>query len=102
MDIQQTNQALTLIFQEEKKRLVFWYDVEKEFEELLPSIEVEGVTLIRIDKTSALDLKIKLETRNVKEKFILLHHTMKRHRKQTGSVTSNSTHIFSMQTKHPS
>ncbi|SLM29866.1 PglZ domain protein [Desulfamplus magnetovallimortis] len=71
MDIEQTNQALTRIFQEEKKRLVFWYDAEKEFEELLPSIEVEGATLIRIDEVAALDLKIRLETQDLEEKFIL-------------------------------
>ncbi len=71
MDIEQTNQALTRIFQEEKKRLVFWYDAEKEFEELLPSIEVEGTTLIRIDEMAALNLKIRLETQEPEEKFIL-------------------------------
>ncbi|MBF0235467.1 MAG: hypothetical protein HQK65_20900, partial [Desulfamplus sp.] len=71
MNIEQTNQALTRIFQEEKKRLVFWYDAEKEFEELLPSIEVEGTTLIRINEVAALDLKIRLETQDREERFIL-------------------------------
>lgn len=71
MDVKQINQTLTRIFKQENKRLVFWYDGEKEFEESLPSIEVDGVTLIRIDGTSALDLKIRLETRDINERFIL-------------------------------
>jgi len=70
-DIQQTNQALTRVFQEEKKRLVFWYDGEGEFEDLLSSIVVEGSSLIRMDETPALELKIRLETRDTKDKFIL-------------------------------
>ncbi len=70
-DIQQTNQALARVFQEEKKRLVFWYDGEGEFEDLLPSIVVEGASLIRMDETPALELKIRLETRDTKDKFIL-------------------------------
>ena len=71
MDIKQLNQTLTRIFKEEKKRLVFWYDGEKEFEESLPSIEVEGVTLLRLDETCALDLKIRLEIGDVNGRFIL-------------------------------
>ena len=71
MDIKQINQTLTRIFKREKKRLVFWYDGEKEFEESLPLIEVDGVTILRLDETCALDLKIRLETRDVNERFIL-------------------------------
>jgi len=71
MDIKQINQTLTRIFKEENKRLVFWYDGEKEFEESLPSIVVDGVTLLRLDETCALDLKIRLETKDVNERFIL-------------------------------
>jgi uncharacterized protein (TIGR02687 family) len=71
MDVKQINQTLTRIFKQENKRLVFWYDGEREFEESLPSIEVDGVTLLRLDEISALDLKIRLEIRDVDERFIL-------------------------------
>ena len=71
MDIRQINQTLARIFKEENKRLVFWYDGEKEFEESLPSIQVAGVTLLKLDETGSLDLKIRLETLDVKEKFLL-------------------------------
>ncbi len=71
MDIQQINQALARIFKEENKRLVFWYDGEKEFEESLPFVQVEGVTVLRLDETGTLGLKIRLETLDVKEKFLL-------------------------------
>ncbi|MDA3915602.1 MAG: BREX-1 system phosphatase PglZ type A, partial [Deltaproteobacteria bacterium] len=71
MDIRQINQTLARIFKEENKRLVFWYDGEKEFEESLPSIQVAGVTLLRMDETGSLDLKIRLETLDMNEKFLL-------------------------------
>ena len=71
MDVKQINLTLSRIFKQENKRLVFWYDGEKEFEESLPLIAVDGVTILRIDGTCSLDLKIRLETRDVNEKFIL-------------------------------
>ena len=40
MNIDQINQTLANIFKKENKRIVFWYDGEKEFEESLPSIKV--------------------------------------------------------------
>lgn len=71
MDIRQINQTLTRIFKEEKKRIVFWYDGEKEFEESLPLIQVGDVTVLRLDQIGALDLKIKIETRDNKGNYLL-------------------------------
>jgi len=71
MDIKQINQTLTRIFKEEKKRIVFWYDGEKEFEDSLPAIQIEDVTLLRLDEIGALDLKIQLETQDYKGKYLL-------------------------------
>ena len=71
MDIKQINQTLTRIFKEEKKRIVFWYDGEKEFEESLSSVQVNDVILLRLDEIGALDLKIKLETQDNKVKYLL-------------------------------
>jgi len=71
MDIRQINQTLTRIFKEEKKRIVFWYDEEKEFEESLPLIQVGDVTVLRFDQIGALDLKIKIETLDNKGNYLL-------------------------------
>ncbi len=71
MDIKQINQTLIRIFKEENKRIIFWYDGEKEFEESLPSIQVDDVNILRLDEIGALDLKIKLETLDINDKFIL-------------------------------
>jgi uncharacterized protein (TIGR02687 family) len=71
MDIKQINQTLARIYKEENKRIIFWYDGEKEFEESLPSIQVDDATILRLDEIGAFDLKIRLETRDIKDKFIL-------------------------------
>ncbi|WP_457551190.1 hypothetical protein, partial [Desulfobacula sp.] len=71
MDIKQINQTLAGIFKEEKKRIVFWYDGEREFEESLPAVQIQDVTLLRLDEIGALELKIKLETQDSKGKYLL-------------------------------
>ena len=60
MDINQVKVTLERIFREKKKRIVFWYDTEKEFEDMLPSIQLDDVTILRLDEYGALELKIKL------------------------------------------
>lgn len=71
MDVKQINQKLTQIFKEEKKRIVFWYDGEKEFEESLSSIHAGDATLFRLDEIGALDLKIRIETQGNNSKYLL-------------------------------
>ncbi len=41
MDIRQIKDSLNSIFSKEKKRIIFWYDAEKEFEEIIPSFEMD-------------------------------------------------------------
>ena len=71
MNSDQTRDTLARIFHEKKKRIVFWYDAEKEFEEILASIRIDDVTILRLDEHGALDLKIKLETEDSHGKYIL-------------------------------
>jgi uncharacterized protein (TIGR02687 family) len=42
-------------------RLLFWNDADGEFEFAVGSLELEGVTLIRIDQQSALQVKVQIE-----------------------------------------
>ena len=71
MDIKQISDTLIKIFQEKKKRIVFWYDAEKEFEDMLSSIQLDDVTILRLDEHGALELKIKLEAEDTQGKYIL-------------------------------
>jgi hypothetical protein len=54
MDIKQIKDTLAHIFHEKKKRIVFWYDAEKEFEDMLSSIQLNDVTILRLDEHGAL------------------------------------------------
>lgn len=72
MDINQVKETLAGIFREKKKRIVFWYDAEKEFEESLASLQFDDdVTILRLDEHAALELKIKLEIEDTRGLFIL-------------------------------
>ena len=71
MDIKQITDTLDRIFREKKKRIVFWYDGEKEFDDILPSIQVDDVSFLRLDENRPLELKIKLESEDTEGKYIL-------------------------------
>jgi uncharacterized protein (TIGR02687 family) len=71
MDIKQIKDTLNRIFSEKNKRIIFWYDGEKEFEEILPSLQLDGVSILRLDEHGALELKIKLESEDTTGKYIL-------------------------------
>jgi len=58
----QTRDTLSRIFHEKKKRIVLWYDAEQEFEDMLLSIQLNDVTILRLDEHGALALKIKMES----------------------------------------
>ena len=48
MNSDQTRDTLSRIFHEKKKRIVIWYDAEKEFGEVLSSIQIDDVTILRL------------------------------------------------------
>jgi hypothetical protein len=71
MDIKQISDTLNRIFTEKNKRIIFWYDGEKEFDEILSSLELNGAAILRMDAHSALELKIKLEIDDPAGKYLL-------------------------------
>jgi uncharacterized protein (TIGR02687 family) len=71
MNIDQIQDTLKNIFQEKKKRIVFWYDAEQEFEDILSSIQIDDVTILRLDENSSFELKIKLEIEDTNGKYLL-------------------------------
>lgn len=61
MDTKQLNDALERLFKEEKERIVFWNDPEREFTNTLPFILLEGVETLRLDQTGAFETKLRIE-----------------------------------------
>lgn len=75
MDTKQINDALERLFQEEEARIVFWNDPEKEFQNSLPFILLDGVTTLRLDETGSLETKIRLEKDDPSGKYLLYSPT---------------------------
>ena len=61
MDSKQITDALIQAFNEDAPRIVFWNDPDGEFIEALPSISLEGVSVLRLDRIGALEAKIRIE-----------------------------------------
>ena len=71
MDIKQIKDSLNKIFNEENRRIIFWYDAEKEFEDSISSIEIDGVNIFHLNEIGSLELKIRLELEDTTGKYIL-------------------------------
>ena len=70
-DLNQIHTALDRIFNEEGERLVFWNDPDREFQNTLPFVMLDGVTTLRLDEVGALEAKIRLELEEPTGKFLL-------------------------------
>lgn len=75
MDTKQLNDALKRIFVEEGQRIVFWNDPDQEFHNTLPFLNLENVTVIRLDEVGALEAKIRIEQEDCTGKFLLYFPT---------------------------
>src|SRR3954463_11590731 len=71
MDANKISEALDRIFQKEEARIVFWNDPEREFQNVLPFLMLDGVTVLRLDEVGSLEAKIKGERENPTNKFLL-------------------------------
>ena len=102
MKTNHTSETLTRIFEEEKKRIVFWYDADKEFEEELSPIRIDDATLLRLDEHGALELKNSAGNPGFPRQIPpLCAVSQNRHLKWTGCTTSANTVTFSMRIKPP-
>lgn len=59
MTTQRIHTALTAIFEE--TTLVFWHDTDSEFSAAIDGLQLDGVTVLRLDETPALRIKLLLE-----------------------------------------
>lgn len=70
-DIKQINDALDHVFKEEQQRIVFWNDPEREFQNILPFLLLENVTLLRVDETGTLEIKLRIERDDPTGRYLL-------------------------------
>lgn len=52
-DLNQIQTALNRLFNEEGQRIVFWNDPDREFEDSVDSLSLEGVTTVLLHQASA-------------------------------------------------
>ena len=64
-------EALNKAFNLEGNRIVFWNAPEQEFQFLIASLELDGVTKIHLDQESNLRVKLRLEKEEPNTKFLL-------------------------------
>jgi len=62
MDISKINEQLISFFQKEnkpweKRKIVFWYDAEKDYEESIDTLEVEGVNIVKYTGNNNFEIK---------------------------------------------
>ena len=60
----QLKNKLQAVFDEEGYRLVFWYDVDKEFDDEIGALQLDGVQVVRLDQIGSLELKIRFELKD--------------------------------------
>jgi hypothetical protein len=71
MDKSQIDIALNRLFHEQGKRIVFWNDAQREFEDALAALAVPDITVLRLDQEGALALKIRLERDDTNGRFLI-------------------------------
>lgn len=64
-------ESLQRIFKEEDERIVFWYDGDREFEDGLTELNLDGVRVIRLDQIGAMELKVLLELEDKLGKYLI-------------------------------
>jgi len=71
MDVAKINDALSKVFNEENTRIVFWNDPDGEFMDTVPSISLEGVSVLQLESVGALEAKIRVEQDEPTGRFLL-------------------------------
>ena len=70
MDNRQIKSGLESLY-DKGRRIVFWHDPDGEFEDLLPELELNGVSLIRLGETAALEAKVAIELEQPDRQFLI-------------------------------
>ena len=75
MDKTQIDTALNRLFHEQGKRIVFWNDPQREFEDTLSTLSVPDIQVLRLDKAGALAVKIRLERDDTEGRYLIYSPT---------------------------
>ena len=71
MDTSQVTKGLQKLYQEERARIVFWQDPDREFEDSLSDLSIDDIQLLRLDETPALEAKVRLEQEDKEGRYLL-------------------------------
>jgi len=71
MEISQVNTALNRLFHEQGKRIVFWNDPQREFEDTLAALAVPDIKVLRLDQEGALAVKIRVEREDPTGRYLI-------------------------------
>jgi uncharacterized protein (TIGR02687 family) len=74
-DLKQIQSALHRLFHEEANRIVFWNDPDREFEDAIETLTLDGVTTVLLHRSGALDTKIRIDRMETDTKFLLYSPT---------------------------
>ncbi|MBK5938204.1 BREX-1 system phosphatase PglZ type A [Halochromatium roseum] len=71
MDTRRIADALNERFHQDGHRLVFWHDPESEFEETVGDLDLNGVSVLRLDEHPPLEVKARLELEDPTGRYLL-------------------------------
>jgi len=71
MDTRQIHDTLNRMYKEEGGRIVFWNDPDKEFQAILPALNLDGVNIIQLNELGALEVKIRVEREDPTGRYLL-------------------------------
>ncbi|MBX3319021.1 MAG: BREX-1 system phosphatase PglZ type A [Nitrospira sp.] len=71
MDTRQIHDALDRMYKEEGTRIVFWNDPDKEFQTILPALNLNGVNILQLNELGALEVKIRVERDDPTGRYLL-------------------------------
>jgi len=75
MDKSQIDTALNRLFHQQGKRIVFWNDPQREFEDTLTTLAVQGIQILRLDQAGALAVKVRLERDDTEGQYLIYSPT---------------------------
>ncbi|MEI6395776.1 MAG: BREX-1 system phosphatase PglZ type A, partial [Verrucomicrobiota bacterium] len=75
MDKPQIDTALNRLFHEQGKRVVFWNDPQREFEDTLAALAVPDIKVLRLDQEGALAVKIRVEREDPTGRYLIYSPT---------------------------
>lgn len=71
MDKSQVSTALSRLFHEQGRRIVFWNDPNREFEDTVSTLSLADVQVIRVEQLGALAVKLRVEREDTAGKYLI-------------------------------